>query len=56
VIDGMQIPDPSGVLRGINPSDIESITVLKDAGETAVFGIRGANGVIILKMKKASSG
>lgn len=38
-------------LSGINPSDIESITVLKDASATAIYGSRGANGVIIIKSK-----
>ena len=38
-------------LSGINPADIESITVLKDASATAIYGSRGANGVIIVKTK-----
>ncbi|MBT5695392.1 MAG: hypothetical protein HOJ74_16085, partial [Gemmatimonadales bacterium] len=36
---------------GINPSAIQSVTVLKDPGETAVFGSRGANGVILVRMR-----
>ncbi|WP_315823167.1 SusC/RagA family TonB-linked outer membrane protein [Paraflavitalea speifideaquila] len=40
-------------LAAINPSDIESITVLKDADATAIYGSRGANGVILITTKKA---
>ena len=36
----------------IDPSEIESITVLKDASATAVFGVRGANGVILITTKR----
>lgn len=53
ILDGMPIqPGPTGSLTGINPSDIESIKVLKDAAETAMYGSRGANGVIIIKTKR----
>lgn len=53
ILDGMPIqPGPTGSLTGINPSDIESIKVLKDAAETAMYGVRGANGVIIIKTKR----
>jgi TonB-dependent starch-binding outer membrane protein SusC len=53
VIDGIAIePGPSGSLSGINPNDIESIKVLKDAAETSIYGSRGANGVILIKTKK----
>jgi TonB-dependent SusC/RagA subfamily outer membrane receptor len=52
VIDGIPInPGPGGALAGINPYDIESIRVLKDAVATAEYGIRGANGVILIKLK-----
>lgn len=40
----------------INPSDIESITVLKDASSTAIYGSRGANGVVIITTKKGKKG
>jgi TonB-dependent starch-binding outer membrane protein SusC len=54
VIDGIAIQaGPGGSLAGINPSDIESIQVLRDAMATASYGSRGANGVIVIKMKKA---
>ena len=54
VLDGMPIqPGPNGSLTGINPYDIESIKVLKDPADTAIYGIRGANGVIVIKTKTA---
>ncbi|GAA4814026.1 TonB-dependent receptor [Litoribaculum gwangyangense] len=43
-------------LSGINPADIESIEVLKDASATAIYGSRGANGVIIVTTKSGSDG
>lgn len=43
-------------LNSINPSDIESIEILKDADATAIYGSRGANGVILITTKKASEG
>lgn len=53
VIDGVPItPGPGGSLSGINPYDIASIEVLKDAVSTTMYGSRGANGVILIKMKK----
>jgi len=52
VIDG--VPMSSDRFRSLNPNDIESVTVLKDAGATAIYGNRGANGVIDIKTKNAS--
>ncbi|MDR3236561.1 MAG: TonB-dependent receptor [Prevotellaceae bacterium] len=43
-------------LAAINPSDIESISILKDVSATAIFGSRGANGVIIVNTKKGNRG
>jgi len=43
-------------LNNINPSDIESISVLKDADATAIYGSRGANGVVLITTKKPQSG
>jgi iron complex outermembrane receptor protein len=59
VIDGLPISEVgvSGVsdqLSSINPSDIESFTVLKDASATAIYGSRASNGVIIITTKKGS--
>ncbi len=66
VIDGVPIDnsaiDPGGFSSGrnplnfLNPNDIESFTVLKDASAAAIYGSRGANGVIIITTKKGSGG
>lgn len=49
VIDGVPIqPGVGGALDGIAPYDIESIRVLKSAAETAAYGARGANGVVLI--------
>lgn len=54
VVDGLPIEaGPGGALNGINPYDIESIRVLKDPAETSMYGSRGANGVILIKTKRA---
>lgn len=52
VVDGLPIADG---LSFLNPSDIESIEVLKDAASAAIYGSRGASGVIIVTTKKGSS-
>lgn len=54
VVDG--IPLNFGGINAINPHDIESIDVLKDASSTAVYGSRAANGVIMITTKKGKSG
>lgn len=46
----------SSVLGGLNPFDIESVDVLKDAAATAIYGSRGANGVIIITTKRGKAG
>jgi iron complex outermembrane receptor protein len=61
VIDGFPVGmagtgSSSSPLNFINPEDIESIDVLKDASATAIYGSRGANGVIIITTKKGKSG
>ena len=43
-------------IAGLNPSDIENITVLKDAAATAIYGARAANGVIVITTKKGKTG
>ncbi len=54
IVDGIPFtPGPGGALTGINPHDIESIQVLKNPADTGIYGARGANGVIVIKMKKA---
>lgn len=52
VIDGL----PSDNLNFINPVDVESLEVLKDASATAIYGARGANGVVLVTTKKGQSG
>ncbi len=54
VVDG--IPLITGGIENINPSDIESIDVLKDASATAIYGSRGANGVVIVTTKQGKAG
>lgn len=50
------LPTSSSPLNSINPSDIESLEVLKDADATAIYGSRGANGVVLVTTKKGKSG
>jgi TonB-linked SusC/RagA family outer membrane protein len=52
VVDGV----PMTTLSWLNPSDIESIEVLKDAASSAIYGSRGSNGVILVSTKKGKSG
>lgn len=67
VIDGVPITDSEATLNQggntginplsyVNPNDIESLTVLKDAGATSIYGSRGANGVILITTKKGRRG
>lgn len=53
VLDGVQF---EGNISDINPADIESVSVLKDATSTALYGNRGSNGVIVITTKKGSAG
>ncbi len=54
VVDGFLIENPDNNV--INPADIESMDVLKDASATAIYGARGANGVIVITTKKGKEG
>ncbi|MEO5817700.1 MAG: SusC/RagA family TonB-linked outer membrane protein [Gemmatimonadaceae bacterium] len=72
VVDGVPLQNETGVagaatpgvnaalnrnpLNTINPNDIESMTVLKDAAATAIYGSRGANGVVLIQTKRGSRG
>lgn len=67
IVDGIPIPAVSlsnvntasgsvSPLNSINPMDVESITVLKDAEATAIYGSRGANGVVLITTKKGKAG
>lgn len=53
VLDGVPF---SGNVSAINPEDIESMNVLKDATATAIYGSRGANGVVLIQTKKGKAG
>ncbi|MBL0740790.1 TonB-dependent receptor [Chryseolinea sp. Jin1] len=52
VVDGV----PSSDTRTLNPADIESISILKDASSAAIYGAQGANGVVLITTKKGKSG
>jgi TonB-linked SusC/RagA family outer membrane protein len=52
VIDGFQ----TGSMSNLNPNDIESISILKDAGATAIYGVKGGEGVILITTKKGKAG
>ncbi len=60
IIDGVQRDDANstyaGAYNNIDPEDIQSISLLKDASATAVYGAKGANGVLIITTKKGSAG
>lgn len=53
VVDGIPI---SGGIRDINPRDVESIEVLKDASATAIYGARGSNGVVLVSTRRGQEG
>ena len=55
VVDGVPLMSASGI-ETLNPRDIESIDILKDASATAIYGSRGANGVVIVTTKQGQSG
>lgn len=61
VIDGIQVSNGGGItdvspLSTINPNDIESVEVLKDASASAIYGARAANGVILITTKRGKNG
>lgn len=58
VIDGVEqaAEQPMGQLNAMDPNEISNISILKDAASTAVYGIRGANGVIIVTTKRGTKG
>lgn len=55
VVDGIPISNDNGV-ADINPNDIASMEILKDASATAIYGSRGANGVVLISTKRGKSG
>ena len=53
VVDGVEMAaGPGGALTGINPADITSIEVLKDIGSISAYGVRGANGVVLISTRR----
>jgi TonB-linked SusC/RagA family outer membrane protein len=58
VVDGFPLPDngSENQLNAISPNDIESIDILKDASATAIYGLRAANGVVIITTKRGKAG
>jgi TonB-dependent starch-binding outer membrane protein SusC len=54
--DVSRLTTTSNQLAGLNPNDIESVSVLKDAASTSIYGSRGANGVILITTKKGQAG
>lgn len=56
VVDGLVMDNQFGFYNSINVNDVESIEVLKDASATALYGSRGANGVIVITTKKGRKG
>ncbi|MDH1603195.1 TonB-dependent receptor plug domain-containing protein [Empedobacter sp. GD03739] len=52
VVDGLIVPN----INNINPNDIEKIDVLKDAASSAIYGVRGANGVVVVTTKRGKTG
>ena len=56
VVDGVPMTSGSGTIYDFNPQDIESMEILKDAAATAIYGSRGANGVILVTTKRGSAG
>ncbi len=61
VVDGIPLSNSGGIneissLSAINPNDIESVEILKDASSTAIYGARGANGVMLITTKRGKEG
>ncbi|KAB7732979.1 SusC/RagA family TonB-linked outer membrane protein [Rudanella paleaurantiibacter] len=56
VVDGIPLSKTGGSLNDINPNDIESIEILKDASAVAIYGTNGANGVILITTKRGTTG
>ena len=53
VVDGIALDGNRTTLSWLNPRDIETVQALKDPSQTAIYGVRGANGVIVIKTKGA---
>ncbi|MEO6631697.1 MAG: SusC/RagA family TonB-linked outer membrane protein, partial [Mucilaginibacter sp.] len=56
VVDGIPLSKSGGSLNDINPNDIASVEILKDASATAIYGMNGSNGVILVTTKRGTTG
>lgn len=56
VVDGIPLSKTDGSINDINPNDIESVEILKDASAVAIYGVNGANGVILITTKRGAKG
>ncbi|WP_231729772.1 TonB-dependent receptor [Pedobacter sp. Leaf176] len=56
VVDGVPLSKTGGSLNDINPNDIASVEILKDASATAIYGTNGSNGVILITTKRGTAG
>ncbi|MDQ0966525.1 TonB-linked SusC/RagA family outer membrane protein [Flavobacterium sp. W4I14] len=56
VVDGVPLTKTGGSLNDINPNDIASVEILKDASATAIYGTNGSNGVILVTTKRGTTG
>lgn len=56
IVDGIPISKSGGTLNDVNPSDIASMEILKDASAVAIYGMNGANGVILITTKRGNTG
>jgi len=54
IVDGAQVNEDD--VNGINPNDVESVSVLKDAASTSIYGARGGNGVVLITTKRGKKG
>lgn len=56
VVDGIPLTKTDGSINDINPNDIESVEILKDPSAVAIYGVNGANGVILITTKRGTTG
>lgn len=56
VVDGIPLSKTGGSLNDINPNDILSVEILKDASATAIYGVNGSNGVLLITTKRGTTG
>jgi TonB-linked SusC/RagA family outer membrane protein len=56
VVDGIPLSKTGGSINDINPNDIASVDILKDASAVAIYGVNGANGVILITTKRGTTG